>query len=248
MMPRNRAWTIALLVVIILALAGYYGYTYLKERPPQFLIKLLTKTDPPPPLPPGDQAPLEAPEGFVATIFSREVPGARAMTRDPKGTLLVSETGDGKVVALPDSDTNGIADRVAVVLEGLKQPHGILIHCPDTGFQRVDQDACVLYVAETGELKSYRYDADTMSATYEATLATLPTGSGHFTRSLLMHPDGKRLLISVGSSCNVCRESDERRATVLALDLATKQLSVFASGLRNTVFMALDPVTGEVWG
>ena len=33
-----------------------------------------------------------------------------------------------------------------------------------------------------------------------------------------------------------------------ALDLVSGVMSTFASGLRNTVFMALHPVTGEVWG
>jgi glucose/arabinose dehydrogenase len=35
---------------------------------------------------------------------------------------------------------------------------------------------------------------------------------------------------------------------VLSLNLATDESGVFARGLRNTVFMATDPVRGEVWG
>ena len=106
----------------------------------------------------------------------------------------------------------------------------------------------MLYVAETGELKSYAYDPDTHTASYQETLTTFPVGDGHFTRTLLMHPDGKRLLISVGSSCNACVESDERRATVMALDLETKKTTIFSTGLRNTVFMAIRPGTEDVWG
>lgn len=232
---------IAILAVIIIG-GGFLAYDYVKEQPPPWLIKLLTRTDTAPPLPAGDIAPLTVPEGFVATIYARDIKGARVIARDPKGTLLVSLTSQGKVVALPDLSNDQKSDETITVLEGLKQPHGILVHCSDTG------SGCVLYVAETGELKAYAYDADTYTATYRETLATFPTGSGHFTRTLLMHPDGKRLLASVGSSCNVCIESDERRATVMAIDLVTKQASVFATGLRNTVFMDLDPVTGEVWG
>jgi glucose/arabinose dehydrogenase len=225
--------------LVLLAIGGFFTYDYLKEKPPPFLIKWLTATDPPPPLPPGDRAPLTVPEGFSATIFSRDVPGARVMIRDPKGTMLVSLTSGGKVVALPDLDADGRADKTVTVLEGLKQPHGILVRCPDTGSASADQDACVL---------SYAYDADTFTARYQETLMMFPTGPGHFTRTLLMHPDGKRLLVSVGSSCNVCIEEDERRATVMAIDLQTKQTSIFATGLRNTVFMATHPATREVWG
>lgn len=228
-------------VLLVLFAAGYYSYRYLTEKPPAWLTKLVTATKPPPPLPEGDRAPFRAPEGFTATIFSREVPGARVMTRDQKGTMLVSLTKEGKVVALPDADGDGKADRTVTVLEGLKQPHGILVTCP------TDENRCVLYVAETGELTAYAYDADTFAASYADTLATFPTGDGHYTRTLLMHPDGKRLLIAVGSSCNVCDEADPRRATIQQLDLATARMSAYATGLRNSVFMAVNPVDGSIW-
>ncbi len=251
MTTRNWKLTIGFTLVLFL-IFGYYAYGYLIEKPPGVLIKALTKTDPPPPLPAGDAAPFRAPEGFSATIFSRETPGARVITRDPRGKMLVSETSEGKVVALPDTDADGKADRTVVVLEGLKQPHGILVHCPNTvnasADQNTNQSGCLLYVAETGELKSYAYDAAAMKATYKETLTTFPSGDGHFTRTLWMHPDGKRLLISVGSSCNVCVEEDPHRATVLSYDLGTKKVAIVATGLRNTVFMTTDPVKGEVWG
>lgn len=237
-MTTKRVW-IGLVIVLVLIVGGYYGYTYLKDKPPHFLIELLTKTKPPPPLPEGVVAPLIVPEGFKATIYSRETPGARVLTRDPKGTMLVSETSQGKVVALTDTNNDGVAEAPITVLEGLKQPHGIVTSCNAQG-------VCTLYVAETGELKSYDYDAATLKATYRETLATFPTGDGHFTRTLLMEPNNK-LLVSIGSSCNVCGETNPLRASVQELDLATKQLTAFATGLRNSVFLALHPVTGEVW-
>lgn len=243
----RRSLLIAILILAALA-GGYYAYTYLKEKPPSWLISLVTKTKEPPPLPEGVDAPLSVPAGFAATIFARDIPGARVMTRDPKGALLVSLTKEGKVVALPDLDGDGIADETITVLSGLSQPHGILVRCPDTGFASADQDACTLYVTETGALKAYAYDADTYTATYEDTRATFPTGDGHYTRTLLMHPDGERLLISVGSSCNVCDEDDAKRATLQSLNLSTGQMTTYATGLRNTVFMAVNPVDKTVWG
>ena len=234
--------------LLFLGVGAYYGYEYIKERPPHFLIDLVAHQEPSAPLPPGDIAPLKAPEGFTATIFSRDVPGARVMTRDPKGTLIVSLTAKGKVVALPDFDSDGRADRVVTVLAELNKPHGILFDCPDTGFESADQDACKLYVAETNAVRTFAYDADTFSASDPKTIAELPSGNGHYTRTLLMHPDGKRLLVSIGSSCNVCDEGDARRASVQEIDLSTNKVAMFASGLRNTVFMATDPVTGEIWG
>lgn len=237
----------ALIALAALVILGYFAYQYVKYNPPAFLIKLLTATEPPPPLPAGDVAPIVVPEGFVATIFARGVTGARVMIRDPKGAMLLSQTSEGRVVALPDLNGDGKADEVKIVLEGLKQPHGLAIICPTTGNTSADQDACILYVAETGELKAYAYDADTYTAKYQKTITTFPTGNGHFTRTLLLHPDGKHLLVSIGSSCNACQEDNTRRASVQAIDLATGAVVPFATGLRNSVFMATNPIDGKIW-
>lgn len=244
----NRTGLIFIAAVILVAALGYFAYDYAKKTPPPWLVALVAGKPPPPPLPGGDIAPFAVPEGFTATIYARDIGGARVMTRDPKGTMLVSVTKEGKVLALPDMDGDGSANRAVTVLEGLAQPHGILVICPETGNESADQDACLLYVAETGALKTYAYDADTYQAAYRETLTTFPTGNGHYTRTLLMHPDGERLLISVGSSCNVCEEGNPMRATVQALSLTDNSIATFARGLRNTVFMAVHPVTGEVWG
>jgi len=239
---------LTLCAVVVVFVGAYYGYTYLKQKPPAVLVELVTKNEPPPPLPQGDMAPLSAPSGFTATIFSRETEGVRVLTRDSNGTMLASLTKKGSVVALPDLDGDGVADETKVILEGLKEPHGIVVLCGENSVESAEQGSCVLYVAETNALTSYTYDADLMQATDKKTLASLPSGSGHFTRTLLQHPDGKRLLVSVGSSCNVCIEKENNRASVLSYDIATGKLTNFASGLRNTVFMAIDPVHGEVWG
>ncbi len=248
MQKRNLIGVWIAVAAIILIVGGYFAYNAVKEKPPLWLIKLVASIKTPPPaLPLGDVAPLNVPEGFIATIYSRETPGARVLARDPKGVLIVSLTASGKVVALPDLDTNGKADRTITVLENLNQPHGIAFNCPSTGNVSADQDACKLYIAETNAVKQYAYDADTFTATYEKTLMTLPSGDGHFTRTLLMHPDGNRLLVATGSDCNVCKETDPVRATVSAIDLTTGATSLFATGLRNSVFMAINPVTGAVW-
>jgi glucose/arabinose dehydrogenase len=227
-------------IILALLVGGYFGYQYIKFNPPGFLIDLLTSQPPPPPLPEGEQAPLVVPEGFAATIFARDIAGARVMVRDNNGVMLASLTGEGKVVALPDEDKNGEADKTVTILSGLDRPHGILVRCT-TG------SSCTLYVAETGKLDAYAYDAASFKATFEKTIARFPTDGGHYTRTLLMHKDG-RLLVSVGSSCNVCNEETPVRASVQAVDVATGKMQTFASGLRNTVFMATHPTTGAIWG
>lgn len=240
----TRTLTIIGIIILAIAVGGYAFYSYAKNKPPQWLTTIVTKTTPPPPLPEGDAAPFSVPDGFVATIYSREVPGARVMLRDPRGVLLVSSTKEGTVVALPDEDGNGVADRTVPVLSGLNQPHGLFVRCEGAD----SNTGCMLYVAQTDALTTYAYDPTSFSATNPQTVASFPSGAGHYTRTLLPHPDGENLLVSVGSSCNVCREGNAMRATVQAFNFATQELSTVATGLRNTVFMAINPVSGEIWG
>lgn len=195
------------------------------------------------PTPPADPLSFSVPEGFAVSLFSKDAPNARALTRDPQGRLVVSLTKSGKVVVLPDADNNKQADSTVTILEGLNNPHGIVFNCSTTSGA-----PCMLYVAEEHAVKSYLYDPEHMTAALRETLAELPPRGGHFTRSLLLHPDGERLLVAVGSSCNMCNEEDPRRASILAVNLKTKEVTTFARGLRNTVFMATHPVSGEVWG
>src|SRR5208337_1511018 len=93
-----------------------------------------------------DLAQLKAPPGFHISVFAEDVDGARMMFFTPGGVLLVSESGEGKVVALPDPKHTGKAERVVEVLKGLNEPHGIAI------FEGK------LYVAENDKVRSYDWD------------------------------------------------------------------------------------------
>lgn len=178
--------------------------------------------------------PLALADGFSISIFARDIGPARVMTWDPKGNVLVSITGEGKVVALPDRNHDGVADEVATVISALNRPHGLAFR------------EGKLYIAETDQVATYDYDPIRLKATNKRKIIDLPGGEGHFTRTIMFAADG-RLLTSVGSSCNVCNESDWRRAKILVSNPDGSDLKVFASGLRNAVFMTTHLVTGEIW-
>lgn len=188
-----------------------------------------------------DETGLTLPEGFSLSVYSEDVPSVRVLTFDPRGVMLASLMNEGKVVALPDEDEDGVSDATKVLLEGLDHPHGILVLCEN------DQ-TCLLYVAETHRLVSYAYTVATNEVGEPRTLAVFPNDGGHFTRSLHAHPDGEHILVAIGSLCNACQEDDARRAAVLLYSITTGELTPYATGLRNTVFMATDPITGAVWG
>jgi glucose/arabinose dehydrogenase len=172
--------------------------------------------------------------GFAIDVFADKVGSVRFMAIDPAGTLLVSEPSAGRVLALPDKKGDGKADSVQTVVSGLDQPHGLAFH-----------DGA-LYIAETSRVQRFAYDPATMKATQPALLARLPSGGGHWTRTVVFGPDG-RMYISVGSSCNVCRESDKRRAAILRFNADGSGEQLFSTGLRNAVGLAIHPATGALW-
>lgn len=178
--------------------------------------------------------PLKIPDGFSISIFAKNLGAPRALIRDPHGNLLVSIPSQGKVSALTDDNKDGISDDRIDVISGLNRPHGLAFH----------EDK--IYIAEMNQVAVYDYDPSILKARNKQTIVELPSGGNHTTRTIGFGPDGK-LYISIGSSCNVCSEQDERRAKILMLDNESGDLKEYASGLRNSVFFTWHPVTREMW-
>ena len=180
-----------------------------------------------------DLAQLKAPPGFHISVFAQDVDSARMMVFSAGGVLLVSESGEGKVVALPDPKHAGKASRVATVLSGLNEPHGLAFY------------EGKLYVAENDKVRRYDWDEANLRASNPQKLTDLPEGGGHSTRSLVFR--GGKMYVSAGSSCNVCIEKDPRRAAVMEFNPDGSGQRIFAKGLRNAVGLAVNPKTDTVW-
>lgn len=181
-------------------------------------------------------APLTLPKNFSISIFAEGLPGARVMRFDPFGNMWISQTNQGTVSLLEMEDGNVRA--AYPIFRDLKKPHGLLFGAGEQQF--------ALYIAEEDKI----IRAHTYSEGPPEKIIDLPdSGGGHFTRTLEWLPgeENKKMLVSIGSSCNVCYEDDLRRATIMLLDLETRKLTPFASGLRNSVFMTVHPVIGEIW-
>lgn len=183
---------------------------------------------------------LKVAEGFSAFIFAKNLVNPRVLIKDKNGVLLTSITAKGKVVALPDKDNNGVADDIITIAGDLKNPHGIAMYCL-AGIG----DACRLYIAESNAVFVYDYDSVNFKVLNKKKIIDLPDDGGHYTRSLLI-AKGK-LLISIGSSCNVCIEKNDFRAKILQSDADGKSLKPFASGLRNSVFMTVNPADEKIY-
>lgn len=190
------------------------------------------------------QGPLTLPKGFSISVFAENLDTPRVITHAPNGGLLISEPKLGRVVKIQDQDGDGKAELKKIVVSGLQEPHGLLVKC-------TSETECDLYIAETNQVGLYDYDFVTDTASNKRKIIDLPSGDGHWTRTIIETPlDGKdttELLVSVGSSCNVCEETDERRAKILIANLDGTNVREYATGLRNAVFMAIHPVDGNIW-
>lgn len=231
-----------LLVVflIVISFGGYSLWQNLRGTSPAFtdpsknIVELFNNAQDEP-LSPGQnqtEFPLTIPDGFTLSIFAKDLEKPRVLVQDPAGILITSDMGSGEIMALPDNK---------IVVSGFKQPHGIL-------FDNCTSSTCTLYVSEVTALWQFNYNVQTKQTTNKQKLIDLPDGSRHFTRYLLKDPNNpNRLLISIGSACDVCVEKNPMHGSVQALDLQTKEITPFSTGLRNAVFLTQRPNTKEVW-
>lgn len=176
---------------------------------------------------------LKMPPGFQISVFAH-VPNARQMAFSPGGVLLVTDTSNGRVLALPDPKHDGHAEQPVQVLSGLNAPHGIAFHKGK------------LYIAEINAVRRYDWDEAQLHAGNSQKIADLPgSGGGHSTRTILF--TNSKMYVAVGSSCNVCVEDDKRRAAVTEYNEDGSGELTFASGLRNAVGLTVNPKTGTIW-
>lgn len=178
----------------------------------------------------------KAPEGFQVNLFAKDLKRPRFMAVAPNGDVFLAETGASQITVLKDPQNTGGAQQVEVFVDKLNRPFGIAFH----------ED--YVYVGNTNEVVRYRYDKQTSKRLSNAEhILELPGGGGHFTRTVAFSLDGKKLYVSVGSSSNIDVEKDQRRGAILVAGADGSNARLYATGLRNAVGLAVDPVTGEVW-
>ncbi|MEZ0232984.1 MAG: sorbosone dehydrogenase family protein [Methylophilaceae bacterium] len=200
---------------------------------------------------------LKLPIGFKAQVFAKITNmggstargyfrGARMMAFDAEGNLYLSLGLDNKVVMLPDRNHDGYADEVVTVVENLNAPNGLTF-----------ADGKLLVANQDGVVRLERKDGKWPASSVTPIISGLATG-GHTLKTIKLGPDGY-LYINVGSSCNVCVESDPLRATILRYTVEGKPAGavetvgwhkpnpVWATGLRNSQGFAWHPQTGAMF-
>lgn len=175
------------------------------------------------------------PSGFRINIFATGFKGPRWLTVAPDGDIFLADMGAGEIVVMRDPQGTGGARQRETFASGLRRPFGIAFHDD------------YVYVGSMDALVRFRYDPKTSKRLGEAEhLMDLPSG-GHSTRSLAFSPDGKHLFIGVGSESNISLGENPVRAAVTICDLDGQNSRRYATGLRNPVGLAIEPLTGALW-
>ncbi|MDN3596565.1 PQQ-dependent sugar dehydrogenase [Zunongwangia endophytica] len=188
-----------------------------------------------------------APKGFTVSKFAEGLDHPRRSYVAPnRKDIFVVESDDAKksanrITLLRDANRDGKPEERFVFAEDLNQPYGMLIL---DGY---------FYVANVDAIKRWSYkDGMTALEGKGEMVKELPAGgyNHHWTRNLIASKDGKKLVVTVGSSSNAGEhgmEKEKRRANVLMMDPDGSNEVVFAAGLRNPVGVDYNPITGELW-
>jgi glucose/arabinose dehydrogenase len=177
------------------------------------------------------------PDGFKLQLYASDLPRARLLRFTAGGDLLVSRPHSGDIVLLRrDADGDGHPDGVETLIAGLQRPMGM------------DFNGDWLYIAESTGIGRVPFDSasGTLDGTYQPLVEGLTDNGNHWSKTLRFGPDGL-LYLAQGSTCNVCEESDPRRATMMRFAVDGSGGEIIATGLRNSVGFDWAPWSGELY-
>ncbi|MFN6472065.1 MAG: PQQ-dependent sugar dehydrogenase [Nostoc sp. SerVER01] len=210
----------------------------LKNLPAPFATESASKRPEVVPIP--QEPVLRVPPGFTVNVFAEDLNAPRWLALTPGGDVLVTETGQNRIRLLRDTNSDGVADvreTFATRKNGLNRPFGMAF--ADDSFFLGNTDAVLRFPYTQGQ-KQITGNGQK--------IADLPAEgyNNHWTRNVVVSPDGNKLYVSIGSGTNV-DEEPLPRASVQVMNLDGSQHQTFASGLRNPVGLDFHPVTKELY-
>jgi glucose/arabinose dehydrogenase len=205
-----------------------------------------------------DNGGLVLPEGFCATVVASGLGPVRQLAVAPNGDLyaaLSGKPGDntGGVLAFRDRDRDGKPDERASFGPG--GGNDVKVH---NGY---------LYFALNDRIVRYRLTGGSLEpgGKEETVVSGLPSDGGHVAKSLAFG-SGSAMYVNVGSKTNSCQKTDrlpaspgndlctelEQRAGIWRfsadrLDQRFADGKRFATGLRNSMALAIQPGTGALF-
>ncbi len=200
-----------------------------------------------------------APKGYKVELYAEgDFDNPRLVRTAPNGDIFLSDSKAGKIWVMRGVGPDGKAQQKQVYAsveqfdneKGKTLPFGI-------NFYPAENPKWV-YVANTINVVRFPYKSGDLKARgpAEVVVKDLPgfaqlRGGGHWTRDVVFSKDGTRMFISVGSRSNVDdtdnNPTEFHRADVLEYKPDGTFVKVYASGIRNCVGEAINPVTGQLW-
>jgi glucose/arabinose dehydrogenase len=183
---------------------------------------------------------LRVPPGFSINVFADSLDAPRWLALTPNGDVLVTETRQNRIRLLRDSNGDGVADirkTFASPQNGLNIPFGMAF--ADNYFFLGNTDAVLRFPYQKGQQQ--------ISGNGQKITDLTPGGyRQHWTRNVVVSPDGKKLYVSIGSRSNADQEPLPR-ASVQVMNLDGSNRQTFAFGLRNPVGLDFHPKTKELY-
>jgi glucose/arabinose dehydrogenase len=217
--------------------------------------------------PPGCSAGLQLPDGFCATVFAEGASGARHVVVAPNGDVFVNTDprrgaraapgaaaplSEGGILALRDTNGDGKAD--------IQQRFGA------AGGTGIALAGNLLYATAGNSIVRYRLEPGSLTPTGNPdTIVTgLPMTGTHHSHNFVLR--GSTLYVNIGSASNTCQQHDRQlespgfspcteldtRAGVWEFDASRLRQKPgdgrrFATGLRNSVALAHNPLDGYLY-
>lgn len=223
----RRNVTIITIVILLICVVGATAVYLLYIRPQTNFTGVAGQ---------GVVADVTVPPGFSVNVFAQGLNGPRFMAFGPDGRLYVADRGNNRIVALEDDNGDGQAETSTPFATDLNSPHSIVYH----------NDAWYVGVP-SGVIRLQDTTGDGRADSRTTLVDSYPSGGLHTTRTVEFLPNG-RMVVSIGSSCNVCTEDDPRRAGIVIYnDASGEGERIYATGLRNAVGLAVHPQTGQLW-
>lgn len=204
------------------------------------------------------------PKGFCAILVTDSLPGARHLDVAPDGDIFVAirnRRGRGRhqiirggVAVLRDTNGDGRADSIA--RWGVNGGNDVLV--TDGYVYQAPNDAVLRYPLKPGTMVP--------SGPPDTIVYALPDTGNHFNKSIALGPQGS-LYVNVGSPSNACQVKTRTkgspgqdpcpqlptragiwRFSATKLHQTQADGEHFATGMRNTVALRMDPETEVLYG
>ena len=188
----------------------------------------------------------KAPAGFKVDLYASGLNGPRLIRTAPNGDYFVAESDPGDIKLFRGISSDSKPQQTETFASGLNRPYGIAFYPPGP-------DPKWIYVGNTNEVIRFPYqNGDLKARGKEEHIADLPSGGGHWTRSIQFSPDGKKMYVSVGSVSNIddpdTHPAEKNRADILEFNPDGSDMRIYAYGIRNAGGgLAVDPNTGVLW-